>query len=422
MGTSTCTLAALEVTVRGGGATFLGGEDIRVHAEAHGATCFAELEAGIEEDLVEAFGFGLISDEAGPGDDHGALDVCGDLAALDDLGGNAKIFDAGVGAGADENFINFDILHLGARGEAHVLEHAATLALLYLRGEGLRVRDGAGDRHDVFGAGSPGDRGCDIRAINLHIDIELGALIRLEARPVLDSLVPLICSRFRRKRTALKVLEGNLIRGNHTRTRTGLNRHITHRHTRLHAQPADNRTAELDDSASSTSGTNLANSVEDDVLGAHTRGELAVDLYPHVLGALCDDGLGGEDVLDLRRADAKGEGAKGAMCGGVGVAADDGRTGKGEALLGADDVDDALALVGEAKVCDAELLDVLLERHALESRVLLLDEGLDILEVFAGGGWDILFRTNVSISGPREADDDGMSRKEYVERLNVRDR
>ena len=50
-------------------------------------------------------------------------------------------------------------------------------------------------------------------------------------------------------------------------------------------------------------------------------------------------------MLDLGGADAVGQRAEGAVRRGVAVAADDGRARQREALLGADDVDDALALV-----------------------------------------------------------------------------
>jgi hypothetical protein len=113
-------------------------------------------------------------------------------------------------------------------------------------------------------------------------------------------------------------------------------------------------------------------------------------LYPHVLAALGDEALRGQDVLDLAGADAEGEGAKGAMGRRVAVAADDGCAGEGEALLGADDVDDALALVTQAKVCDAELLDVLLEGYALCAGVVFLYEARNVLEGFPGGCGDVL--------------------------------
>jgi hypothetical protein len=65
--------------------------------------------------------------------------------------------------------------------------------------------------------------------------------------------------------------------------------------------------------------------------------------HQHVLGLLLDQRLGGEHMLDLRRADAVRQRAEGAVRRGVAVAADDGHAGQREALLGADDVDDALA-------------------------------------------------------------------------------
>ena len=55
--------------------------------------------------------------------------------------------------------------------------------------------------------------------------------------------------------------------------------------------------------------------------------------------------LGGEDVLDLAGADAEGQGAEGAVGGGVAVAAHDRHARLGQALLGADDVHDALVAV-----------------------------------------------------------------------------
>ncbi len=52
-------------------------------------------------------------------------------------------------------------------------------------------------------------------------------------------------------------------------------------------------------------------------------------------------------VLDLGGADAVGQRAKGAVGGGVAVAADHGHAGQGGAVLRADHVHDALALVHE---------------------------------------------------------------------------
>ena len=72
------------------------------------------------------------------------------------------------------------------------------------------------------------------------------------------------------------------------------------------------------------------------------------------------------------------------------VTADDGGSGEGESLLGADDVDNTLTLVAHTEIGEAEILHVFLEGGALQTRVVFFDEFVDILEVFAGGGGDVL--------------------------------
>jgi hypothetical protein len=73
-------------------------------------------------------------------------------------------------------------------------------------------------------------------------------------------------------------------------------------------------------------------------------------------------------VAHFSRADAKGEGAEGAMRGGVGITADDGLAGLSDAQLGADDVHDAAAAVLEVEQFDAEFTGVDLELPDLPGR------------------------------------------------------
>lgn len=70
-------------------------------------------------------------------------------------------------------------------------------------------------------------------------------------------------------------------------------------------------------------------------------------------------------MLDLAGADTKSQGTKGTVGRSVAVTADDSGTWEGEALLRTNDVDDALALVAEAEVCETEVLDILLECDTL---------------------------------------------------------
>ena len=118
--------------------------------------------------------------------------------------------------------------------------------------------------------------------------------------------------------------------------------------------------------AGAAGGADLADDGEDDVLGGDAVGQLAVDAHAHVLGLLLDQRLGGEHVLDLARADAVGQRAERAMGRGMAVAADDGGAGQGEALLGPDHMDDALAAVALVIILDAEVLGVLRQRGDLQ--------------------------------------------------------
>ena len=89
--------------------------------------------------------------------------------------------------------------------------------------------------------------------------------------------------------------------------------------------------------------------------------------------------LGGQDVLDLARADAEGERAERAVRRRVAVAADDRHARQRAALLGADDVDDALAGVAHREVGDAELGRVLAQHLDLAGRDRVGDRLVDVL-------------------------------------------
>jgi hypothetical protein len=130
--------------------------------------------------------------------------------------------------------------------------------------------------------------------------------------------------------------------------------------------------------------------MKNNILRANTRGKIAIDLNPHVFAALRDQSLRRKDVFDLRSADAKSQSSERAMCGCVTVSTDDCCTRECETLLGADDMHDALALVTESEVCDAEVFDIVFERHALEAGVFFLDERFNVLESFARGSGDVL--------------------------------
>ena len=95
-------------------------------------------------------------------------------------------------------------------------------------------------------------------------------------------------------------------------------------------------------------------------------------------------------VLHLRRADAKRDGAKSAVRRRVGIAAYGGGSRQREALLGTDDVDYALPLVGHPKVFEAEIGHILFQLQDLGAAGGLGDETLDGEEGGAVGGRDVV--------------------------------
>ncbi len=67
--------------------------------------------------------------------------------------------------------------------------------------------------------------------------------------------------------------------------------------------------------------------MKNDVFGGDAFGELAIDLDEHVLGALLEERLCSQHMLDLGSANTKGKSTKGTVGGSVRVTADDGGAG-----------------------------------------------------------------------------------------------
>ena len=146
----------------------------------------------------------------------------------------------------------------------------------------------------------------------------------------------------RAEAAAHEVGEGGGVGGDHSGAGSGFDAHVADGHAAFHGEAADGGAGVLDDVAGGSGGADLADDVEDDVLGGDAGGECAFDVDAEGSGFVLRQGLGGHDVLDFAGADAECECSEGSVGRGVGVTADDGHAGLGEAELGADDVDDAL--------------------------------------------------------------------------------
>mmetsp|Transcript_54566 Transcript_54566/g.173374 ORF Transcript_54566/g.173374 Transcript_54566/m.173374 type:complete len:829 (-) Transcript_54566:162-2648(-) len=389
-------LATLEVAIGGGRAALARGELVGVHGEAHGAPGLAPLEAGLDEDVVKPLRLRLLLDVAGARH-HEGCHARGHLVAPGDGGHLTQVLDAAVGARADEHHLHGNLIDLLARGQAHVVQGALHGGGALGVGCVLGVGHDAGHGHDVLRGGAPGNRRGDVRGIDGDHLVVLGPGVGGEGPPRLHRLVP-ECA-LGGHGAALEVVEGDVIGLDHAGAGAALDRHVADGHAGLHGEGLDGGATELDDAAGAAGGANEADDVEDDVLGGHAGEEGAVDLNLHVHGLLLEESLGGEHVLHLGGADAKGKGAKGAVGGGVGVAAHAGGSGEGEALLGADDMHDALVLRAQAIVGHAELSNVVLERNDLGAGLDLGDELLDGGELRAVGGGHVVVHGGEGVAG-----------------------
>ena len=123
------------------------------------------------------------------GDDHGA-DVAGDLVAGGDAGRGAQIFNAAVGAGADEDAIDRDFFERRAGFQIHVLEARSKDFAVELVGRGGGVGHSGGDGRDHAGAGAPADVRNERGGVDDQFAIEFCAGIGGQLAPLGDCACP----------------------------------------------------------------------------------------------------------------------------------------------------------------------------------------------------------------------------------------
>ena len=171
MRASALALTTLEVAVRGRRGALAGRELVGVHAETHRAASETPLGTGSGEHLVEALFLCLQSDARRPGHDEHAHAV-GHLTALDDAGGEPQVFDAAVGARAEEHHVDVDVAHRSAGLEAHVVEGTRGSVALDLVGEAVGAGHDVADANALTGVGAPGDELRERRRVEIDLDVE----------------------------------------------------------------------------------------------------------------------------------------------------------------------------------------------------------------------------------------------------------
>ena len=124
-------------------------------------------------------------------------------------------------------------------------------------------------------------------------------------------------------------------------------------------------------------------------------------------------------MLDFTRTNAEGQGAKGAVGRGVGVAADNGHAGLGDTEFWTNDVDDALVLVAARENGNAELGAVLLEGFELALRDGVTHRDRQRLggHVVVGRGERAVGATNAAVIDAQAVE--GLGRGDLVDEVQV---
>ena len=355
-------LTADEVAVRGArhaGARF---RPVVVHREAHGAPREAPLKARIAEDLGNALCFGHFADLGGARNRKRAH-AGRNLAALQDLGCSAEVFNAPVRAGADEDGVDFGRRHRSARFELNVLERVFGAFAGNDILKGFENGDVPRNRGFLTRVRAPGYLRLELRSVEHDFGVELRVGVGGEGAPVGDGFIPVLS--LRGVGTALEVFERDFVRRNHAHLGAHFDRHVGERHAAFHCERLDGFARKFDGVARAARRGEAPGDGKNQVLGGEAFPEPAVAADAHGFEALLLERLGRHHVLDLRRADAEGKSAEGAVRRRVRVAADEGRPRKRKAFLGPDDVDDSLTGVAEAEELHAEFAAVFDERRHL---------------------------------------------------------
>ena len=257
-------LAPLEVAVGRRGASFARAQLVGVHRQAHRATGTTPLGTSGGEDFVQSFTFRLLGDGNRAGHDQ-HLHVVSDTTAAQDVGDDAQVFDAAVGAGADENGVDSDVAQLCAGLQSHVIQRALGGHALGRVTESPRIGDFPRQRCALTGVGPPRHPGRKLRRIDGDDLVECGVVVGYERAPVRDRGVPVAA--LWSVGAALEEFEGRVVRRNHAGAGTGFDGHVADRHPAFHRQCADRLTAVFDDVTLSAAGADAGDDAEDEVFG-----------------------------------------------------------------------------------------------------------------------------------------------------------
>ena len=229
-----------------------------------------------------------------------------------------------------------------------------------------RFVDGAaGDRlghaHRLSGIDAPGDGRPDRRGVERDAVVVRRATIRRDGSPPGDRAIEHLARR--RVGPAAQELKCRVVGVDVAGARAAFNRHVADRHALVDGHRVDRAAAVLVREADAPVDAEAADDREDHILGVHARRQGSVDFDPPHFQRIECQALRGQDVANLRGADAEGERAERAVRRRVAVAARDRHARLRQAELRSDHVHDALVVAVERPQGDARFTAVAFERR-----------------------------------------------------------
>src|SRR5579875_3754646 len=360
MSASAAPLATLKITVTGGSAALAFGKLIAIHGDAHATTGLTPLETGLTEDVSQALFFGHASHLHRTGHDNRAH-IRRDMPALDIASSQAQIFQARIGAGADEDGIKLDIGDPLSSSETHIFQCAlvclAPLWIVYLGG----IRHRAGNIGDHARIDAPRDLWPQAINVDLIRSVEMGIGIAGQSFPVLNCLLKHLA--LWSISPAFDIVKSRFVRRDHARARTSLDGHVAQCHAPLHREITNGRAAELYHMSGTNARAQLSYDKQGDIFGGHAGGQLALDANIHAFGLLLQKTLCRQHMLNLAGTDAKGQCAKRSMRRGMRVTTYKRHAWERNTLFGADNMHNPLASVVHIKERQTKFAGVLLHGH-----------------------------------------------------------
>src|SRR5258708_34729732 len=165
------------------------------------------------------------------------------MLALDITGGHTQVFQARVGAGADEDGIELDVRDLLTGLQAHVFERALVRLALLRVADLLRIGYRAVDVRDHAWINAPRDLWSQTINIHFMYIVKFSARIAGEALPVGDGLLKHLT--FGRVGPTIDVIERCFVACDPATARTSLNGHCAPPHSPFHRHSAHRAPAQL---------------------------------------------------------------------------------------------------------------------------------------------------------------------------------